>query len=68
MQEKSKISNIQDKAQTPPQTKPYGWQTLISPPQISKARSIEGFGKDIGQLCLSVYVSHLNVSLIYMIS
>jgi hypothetical protein len=38
------------------------------PPQISKARSIEGFGTDIGQLSLGVYVSHLNVSLLYMIS
>jgi hypothetical protein len=38
------------------------------PPQFSKARSIEGFGEDIGQLFLGVYVSHLNVSLLYMIS
>jgi hypothetical protein len=38
------------------------------PPQISKARSIEGFGEGIGQLSLGVYVSHLNVSLLYMIS
>ena len=38
------------------------------PPQISKARSIEGFGEDIGQLSLGVYVSHLNVSILYMIS
>jgi hypothetical protein len=36
--------------------------------QISKARSIEGFSEDIGQLSLCVYVSHLNVSLLYMIS
>jgi hypothetical protein len=27
MQEKSKIYNIHVKAPTPPQTKPYGWQT-----------------------------------------
>jgi hypothetical protein len=38
------------------------------PPQISKARDIEGFDKDIGQLSLGVYVSHLNVSLLYIIS
>jgi hypothetical protein len=38
------------------------------PPQISKLRSIEGFGEDIGQLSLGVYVSHINVSLLYMIS
>jgi hypothetical protein len=36
--------------------------------QISKARGIEGFGEDIGQLSLGVYVSHLNVSLLYMVS
>jgi hypothetical protein len=30
MQEKSKIYNIHAKAPTPPQTKPYGWQTPIS--------------------------------------
>jgi hypothetical protein len=38
------------------------------PLQISKARSIEGFSEYIGQLSLDVYVSHLNVSLLYMIS
>jgi hypothetical protein len=38
------------------------------PPQISKARSIEGFDEDISQLSLGVYVSHLNVSHLYMIS
>jgi hypothetical protein len=38
------------------------------PLQISKTRSIKGFGEDIGQLSLGVYVSHLNVSLLYMIS
>jgi hypothetical protein len=45
------------------------WMTNTNfPQQISKARSIEGFGEDISQLPLSVYVSHLNVSLLYMIS
>jgi hypothetical protein len=39
-----------------------------SPPQISKSRRIKGFGKNIGQLSLGVYVSHLNVPLLYMIS
>jgi hypothetical protein len=38
------------------------------PSQISKSRRIKGFGKNIGQLSLGVYVSHLNVSLLYMIS
>jgi hypothetical protein len=38
------------------------------PPQISKLRRIKGFGENISQLSLGVYVSHLNVSLLYMIS
>jgi hypothetical protein len=38
------------------------------PLQISKARSIEGFGEDIGQLSLGIDVSHLNIYLLYMIS
>jgi hypothetical protein len=38
------------------------------PPQISKVRSIEGFGENVGQLSLGVYVSHLYVSFLYMIS
>jgi hypothetical protein len=38
------------------------------PPQISKVRSIEGFDKNIGQLYLCVYVSHLNILLLYIVS
>jgi hypothetical protein len=38
------------------------------PPQIGKARSIEGFDEDIGQLSLGVYVSYLNISFLNMIS
>jgi hypothetical protein len=38
------------------------------PPQISKSRRIKGFGENAGQLSLSVYISHLYVSLLYMIS
>jgi hypothetical protein len=38
------------------------------PLQISKARSIEGFGEDISQLSLGIDVSHLNVSILYMVS
>jgi hypothetical protein len=37
-------------------------------PQISKSRRIKGFGENIGQLSLGVYVSHLNVPILYMIS
>jgi hypothetical protein len=39
-----------------------------SPLQISKARSIEGFDEDIGQLSLGVYISHLYISFLYMVS
>jgi hypothetical protein len=46
----------------------YGWQTSIPPPQISKSRRIKKFGENVGQLSLGVYVSHLNVSHLYMIS
>jgi hypothetical protein len=38
------------------------------PPQISKSRRIKVFGENIGQLSLGVYISHLNVPLLYMIS
>jgi hypothetical protein len=38
------------------------------PPQISKSRRIKGFGENIGQLSLGVYISHLNASLLYMVS
>jgi hypothetical protein len=36
--------------------------------QINKSRRIKGFGKNASQLSLYVYVSHLNISLLYMIS
>jgi hypothetical protein len=38
------------------------------PLQISKSRRIKGFDENVGQLSLGVYVSHLYVSLLYMIS
>jgi hypothetical protein len=38
------------------------------PPQISKSRRIKRFGEDVDQLSLSVYIPHLNVPLLYMIS
>jgi hypothetical protein len=38
------------------------------PPQISKSRRIKGFGENVGQLSLGVYIFHLNVLLLYMIS
>jgi hypothetical protein len=64
---KAKYTIYKSKALTPPQTKPYGWQTPI-PLQISKSRRIKGFGENVGQLSLSVYISDLNVPLLYMIS
>jgi hypothetical protein len=38
------------------------------PPQISKSRRIKGFGENVGKLSLGVYIPHLNVPLLYMIS
>jgi hypothetical protein len=38
------------------------------PPQISKARSIEGFDENISQLSLCIDISHLNISLLNVIS
>jgi hypothetical protein len=38
------------------------------PLQISKSRRIKGFGENVSQLPLCVYISHLNVFLLYMIS
>jgi hypothetical protein len=38
------------------------------PPQISKSRRINGFGENVDQLSLGVYIPHLNVPLLYMIS
>jgi hypothetical protein len=66
--EMAKDTSIQGKTSTPPQTKSYGWQTPMPPPQISKSRRIKGFGKNVSQLSLGVYISHLNVSLFYKIS
>jgi hypothetical protein len=38
------------------------------PSQISKSRRIKGFGENVSQLSLGVYISYLNVPLLYMIS
>jgi hypothetical protein len=63
--EKQTIREYKSKAPTPPQMKPYGWQTPIS---SCKSRRIKGFGVNVSQLSLDVYIPHLNVSLLYMIS
>jgi hypothetical protein len=51
-----------------PSKQAIGMANTNFPPQISKVRSIEGFGEDISQLSLDVYVSHLNISPLYLIS
>jgi hypothetical protein len=38
------------------------------PPQNIKSRKIKGFGKNVGQLSLGVYIPHLNVTFLYTIS
>ncbi len=68
MQEKSKIHNIQGKSTNSPSNQAIWMANTNSPPQISKPRRIKGFGENVGQLSLGVYISHLNVPLLYMIS
>jgi hypothetical protein len=52
----------------PPSNQAIWMANTNSPPQISKSRRIMGFGEDIGQLSRDLYISHLNASLLYMIS
>jgi hypothetical protein len=68
MQEKSKIYNIQGKSTKSPSNQAIWMANTNFSLQISKAWSIEGFREDISQLSLGIYVSHLNISLLYMIS
>jgi hypothetical protein len=68
MQEKSKIYSIKDKSINSPSNQAIRMANTNVPLQISKARRIKGFGKDIGQLSLGVYVPHLNISFLYMVS
>jgi hypothetical protein len=65
--EKQKDTNIQDK-HTPPSNQAIRMANTNPPPppQSSKARSIKGFGKNIGQLSLYINISHLYVSLLNM--
>jgi hypothetical protein len=53
MQRKGKIYNIQDKSPTPPQTKPYGWQTPISSHRSVNQEESRGLMK-MSANCLSV--------------
>jgi hypothetical protein len=68
MQDKSKIYNIQGKSTNSPSNQAIRLAKTNFPPQISKSRTIKGFGENIIQLSLGVYISHLNVPLLYMIS
>jgi hypothetical protein len=68
MQEKSKIHNIQGKNTISPSNQAIWMANINSPPQISKSRRIKGFGENVDQLSLGVYVSHLNNPFLYMIS
>jgi hypothetical protein len=60
--------NIQGKSTISPSKQAIWMANTNSPPQISKSRRIKGFGENVGQLSLGVYISHLNVPLLYMIS
>jgi hypothetical protein len=68
MQEKSKIYNIQGKSTNSPSKQAIRMANTNSHPQISKSRRVKGFGENVGELSLGVYISHLNVPLLYMIS
>jgi hypothetical protein len=61
MQEKSKIYNIHAKARTPPQTKPYGWQTPIFPRKSANREELRGLVK-ISVNCLSVTMYLISMS------
>jgi hypothetical protein len=68
MQEKSKIYNIQGKSTSSPSNQAIWMENTNPPRQISKSRRIKVFGENVGQLSLGVYLPHLNVPLLYMIS
>jgi hypothetical protein len=68
MQEKSKIYNIHVKSTYFPSNQVIWMANTNFPPQISKSRRIKEFGKNVGQLSLGVYVPHINVPILYVIS
>jgi hypothetical protein len=65
---KANYTSIQDKSTNSPSNQAIWMANTNFPPQISKSRRIKGFGENVGQLSLGVYISHLNVSLLYMVS
>jgi hypothetical protein len=57
MQEKNKIYNIHVKAPTPPQIKPYGWQTPISPRKSANREESRSLVKmSVNCLSMSIYL------------
>jgi hypothetical protein len=68
MQEKSKIYNIQGKSTNSPSNQVIWMANTNSSLQINKSRRIKGFGENVGQLSIDVYIPHLNIPLLYMIS
>jgi hypothetical protein len=60
--------NIQGKSTNSPSSQAIWMTNTNFPPPISKSRRIKGFGENIGQLSLGIYIPHLNVPLLYMIS
>jgi hypothetical protein len=67
MQEKKKY-NIQGTSTNSPSNQDIRMSNTNFPLQISKSRRIKRFSENVGQLSLDVYISHLNVPLLYMIS
>jgi hypothetical protein len=68
MQEKSKIYNIQGKNTNSPSNQAICMANTNPPRKSANREESRGFGENVGQLSLSVYIPHLNVPLLYMIS
>jgi hypothetical protein len=68
MQEKSKRYSIQDKSTNSPSNQVIRMANTNFSPQSSKARRIKEFGENISQLSIGINVSHLNISLLNVIS
>jgi hypothetical protein len=66
--EKQNIQYTRQKQQLPPPNQAMWMANTNFLPQISKSRRIKGFDENVSQLSLGVYVPHLNVPVLYMIS
>jgi hypothetical protein len=62
------MKKMQEKSTNSPSNQAICMTNTNFPPQISKSRRIKGFGENVGQLSLGIYIPHLNVPLLYMIS